>query len=60
MAFNTILSLSFLRFLLLCFHYLWNGWGQKRKWWGLKISDVVGGGGRVAKNILHNVGKIVL
>ena len=58
MAFNTILSLSFLRFLLLCFHYLWNGWGQKRKWWGGGGGG--GGGGGVAKNILHNVGKIVL
>ena len=60
MAFNTILSLSFLRFLLLCFHYLWNGWGQKRKWWLKNIRCGGGGGGGVAKNILHNVGKIVL
>ena len=60
MAFNTILSLSFFRFLLLCFHYLWNGWGAEEKMVGLKKYEMWWRGGGVAKNILHNVGKIVL
>ena len=34
MALNTILSVSFLCFLLPG-HYLWNEWGLERKWWGV-------------------------
>ena len=36
-------------------HYLWQGWGPKRKWWGnWKIILALGG---VAKKSLHAEGK---